>query len=186
MCRFGDCAFLRFDVSGQTQVFFHSVGPVQPCRQSARAPPHSVRTSTPQTAARIHAGAPSALSSSPMDLSLGGPPPQTPWSSGLDGGPSSSRLGPHHPPLPVLVPIHSQGDFGYQAGSADARRNYGPPVPQPSWAYQVEYQDRLEMANYQQWLVEAGRQPNYLPHPGLSPRPALMVNAGLSSGRLVK
>ena len=70
--------------------------------------------------------------SSPMDFSLGGPPPQTPWSSGMDGGPLSSRTGPHHPPPPLLVLIRPQGDFGYQARPADTRRDYGPPVPQPS------------------------------------------------------
>ena len=75
------------------------------------------------------AGAPSTVRSSPMDLSVGAPPPQAPQSSGLDGGPSSSRPGPHHPPPPPLVPIRSQGDFGYQAGSAETRRDYGPLVP---------------------------------------------------------
>ena len=168
---------------GQPQVAFHSVGPVQPCRQPAQAPPHSVGTGTPQAAARSQAGDPSAVHSTPMGLSLGGPPSQTPW---MDGGPLSSRLGPHHPPPPPLVPIQPQGDFSYQAGHADTRRDYSPPVSQPSWADQVEYQDRLDKASYQQWLMETGRQPNYLPPPGPSPEPALMLSAGLSSGRLVR
>ena len=114
--RFGDFASLRFDVSGQPQVVFHSVGPVQPSRQPARASPHSVSTGTPHAAARNPDGAPSKVRSSPMNLSVGAPPPQAPWCSGLDGGPSSFRPGPHLPPPPPLVPIRSQRDFGYQAG----------------------------------------------------------------------
>ena len=45
-------ASLRFDPSGQPQVVFLSVGPIQAARQSARAPPHSVSAGTSQAAAR--------------------------------------------------------------------------------------------------------------------------------------
>ena len=98
-----------------------------------------------------------------MDLSVGGPPSHTPWSSGMDGRHLSSSLGPHHPPPRPLIPIQPQRDYGFQAGPVDTRRDYSPPVSQPSWADQAEYQDRLDMANYQEWLMETGRQPNYLP-----------------------
>ena len=43
-------------------------------------------------------------------------------------------------------------------------------MSQPSWTNQAEYQDRPDMANYQQWLMETGRQPNYLPPPWTKPR----------------
>ena len=94
-CRVSDFASLRFDASGQPQVVFHSVGPIQPSSQSARALPHTVSTGPPQAAARSQAGAPSAVHSSPMDLPVGAPPPQAPWSSGLDEGPSSTSTGSH-------------------------------------------------------------------------------------------
>ena len=149
--RFSEFASLRFDPSGLPQVVFHSVGPIQVARQSARAPPHSVSAGTSQTAVQS-------------------PAPQAPWSSDLGGGPSSSRLGPHYPPPTRLTRLRSQGEFGFQAGPKDTRRGYGPPVSQPSWADQLEYQDRLDMANYQQWLVETGRQPNYLPPPWVKPQ----------------
>ena len=105
-----------------------------------------------------------------MDLSVGGPPSQTPWSLGIDGRPLSSRLGPHHPPPPPLVPIQPQRGYVYHAGPVDTRRGYGPPVSQPSWVDQVEYQDMLDLANYQQWLMETGSQPNYLPPLWTKPR----------------
>ena len=142
--RFGNFASLRFDPSGQSQVVFRSVGPVQVAGQSARAPPHSVRAGTPQAEARSQAGAPSAVCSSPMDLSAGAPPPQNPWSSGLDGGPSSSRQEPLHRHPPALIRFPSQGDVGAQTRLADTRRGHGPPVFQPSWTDQVEYEDRLD------------------------------------------
>ena len=97
--QFGEFASLRFDPSGLPKVVFRSVGPIQVARQSARAPPHSVSAGTLQAASRSPAGAPSAVRSSLMNLSVGAPLPQAPWSSGLGGGPSSSRLGPHHPPV---------------------------------------------------------------------------------------
>ena len=104
----------------------------------------------------------------------------------MDGGPLCSRPGPHHPaPPPPLVPIQPHGYLGYQARPADTRRDYGLPVSQPSWADQVECKGRLDMANYQQWLMETGHQPNYLPPLWTKPEPALMLIAGLSSGRLV-
>ena len=34
----------------------------------------------------------------------------------------------------------------------------------------MAYQDRLDLANYQQWLMETGHQPNYLPPPWTKPR----------------
>ena len=102
---FREFASLLFDASGQPQVVFRSVGPVQSCRQPARALPHSVSTSTPQAAAQSQARAPSVVRSSPKILSFGGPPPQTPWSSGMDGEPLFSRPGSHQPPPPPLVPI---------------------------------------------------------------------------------
>ena len=108
--RFGNFASLRFDVSDQPHVVFHLVGAVQPPRQSARAPPHSMSTGTPQAASRSQAGAPSVVRSSPMDLSLWiCPLPLTPWSLGLDGGLSSSRTGPHHPPPPPWFPFVRKG-----------------------------------------------------------------------------
>ena len=64
---FGEFDSLLFDVSGQPQVVFHLVSPVQLSRQPARAPPHSVSTGTPQAAAQSQARAPSAVRSSPMD-----------------------------------------------------------------------------------------------------------------------
>ena len=105
-----------FVSAGLPQVAFRSVGStsfaVQPCKQPAWAPPHSVRTSTPPAATWSQARAPSVVGSSPIDLSVGGPPSQTPWSSAMDGEPLSSRLGPHHPPPPPpLVPIQPQGNF---------------------------------------------------------------------------
>ena len=78
-----------------------------------------------------------------MDLSLGVHPPRLHgrrgWMEGLCL--LDYHLGPYHLPQPPLVPIQQQRDFGYQAGPADTRRDYGPPLPQPSWADQVEYQD---------------------------------------------
>ena len=82
----------------------------------------------------------------------------------------SSRLGPHPPPPPPLVPIQPQRDYGYQAGPVDTKRGYGRPVSQPFWAGQVDCQDRLDLANYQHWLMETGCQPNYLPPPWTKPR----------------
>ena len=58
-----------------------------------------------------------------------------PWSSGMDGRPMSSRLGPHHLPPPPLVPIQPQRDYGYQAEPVDR-------------ANQVECKDRLDLANF--------------------------------------
>ena len=137
-------------------------------RNRHRAPPHSVSGGTPQAAARSPAGAPSAVHSSPMDLYVGALLPHAPRSWGLDGGPSSLRPGPHHPPPPPLIRIRSQGEVGFQAGLTDTRKGYGASVSQPSWADQVEYRDMLDMANYQ--LVESGRQPNYLPPPWVKRR----------------
>ena len=75
------------------QVAFRSIGPVFPCRQPARVPPHSVGTGTPPAAARSQTGAPSTVRSSPIELSVRGPS-QVFLSSGKDGRPLSSRLGP--------------------------------------------------------------------------------------------
>ena len=69
---------------------FNSVGPVQPCKLPALAPPNTVSTGTPSAAARSQDGAPSMVCYSPMDLSVGGPSYQTPWSSGMDGRAMSS------------------------------------------------------------------------------------------------
>ena len=141
LCQFSEFASLRFDPSGLPQVVFHSVGLIQAARQSARAPPHSVSAGTSQAAVQSPAGAPSALRSSPMDLSVRAPPPQAPWSSDLGGGPSSSRLGPHHPPPTPLIRLCSQGEFGFQAGPMDTRRGYVPRVPSPpgpiSWSIRI-------------------------------------------------
>ena len=71
---------------------------------------------------------------------------------------------------PALVPIQPRRDYSYQAGPVDTRRVYGPPESQPSWADQVEYYERLDLANYQQWLMETGLQPNYLPPLWTKPR----------------
>ena len=84
---FGEFGSLRFVSAGLPQVAFHSIGPMQPCRQPALAPLHSVTTGTPPAAARSQAGGPSMVRSSPMDLSVGGPSSQTPWSLGMDGRP---------------------------------------------------------------------------------------------------
>ena len=165
-CRFGDFASLRFEVSGQPQVVFRLVGSVQPSRQSARAPHHSVSSGTPQAAAWSQAGAPSMVHSSSMDLSLGVLPLRLHGPREWMGDPRLLDRAPIT--LLHLVPICSEGDFGYQAGFADTRRDYSPLVPQSSWADQVEYQDRLDMAYYPQ--VETGRQPNYLPPPWTKPR----------------
>ena len=114
--RFGEFASLMFDPSGLPQIVFRSVGLIQAARQSARLPPHSVTAGTSQTAARSLAGAPSTVRSSPMDLSVGAPPPQAPWSSGLGGGPLSCRPGPHHHPPPPLIRLRSQGGLVSRQG----------------------------------------------------------------------
>ena len=107
--RFRDFAFLMFDSAGLSQVAFHSVCPVQPCKQHAWVPSHPMSTGMPPAAARSQVGAPSMVRSSPMDLSVGGPSSQTPWSSGMDGRPMSSRLGLHHPPPPLWFPFNHKG-----------------------------------------------------------------------------
>ena len=66
--RFRDFAFMRFDSAGLPQVAFNSVGPVQPYRHPAQAPPHTVSTGTLSAAARSQAGAPSLARSSSSDF----------------------------------------------------------------------------------------------------------------------
>ena len=55
-------------------------------------------------------------------------------------------------------------------------------MSQLSWANQVEYQDRLDLANYQQWLSEKGCQPNYLS----PPRTKTRAHPNVSLGRLAR
>ena len=156
--QFGDFASLRFDFSGQPQVVFHSVGQVQPSRQSARAPPHSVSTSTPQAAAQSQAGAPSVVYSSPMDLSVGAPPPQTPWSSGL----VDPRLVDWAPITLLHLPWFPFVLKGISVTRQGLRTPEGTTVPRCvkiGWIWPTI-----------SWLVETGRQPNYLPPPWTKPR----------------
>ena len=91
-----------------------------------------------------------------------------------------SPLSPSRVPFRRPFPHIRLGSFRPQAPQARIRQ--WPPVSQPSWANQVEYQDRLDMANYQQWLMQTCHQPNYLP----PPESALMRSAGLSLGRLIR
>ena len=85
-----------------------------------------------------------------MDLSIGGPPPPLDlWPSGSDMRPITSRLGPQRPPHPPLMPLQQERPFGYQARPMNIRWDHGPLMYQPSCVDQVEYQDRLELANYQ-------------------------------------